>query len=132
MAKITVVGDAVVLTSALKYDDLEKVAKYRPEALVLKGGEDGKQDVFMVGVSDYVGDVDELGVIFNRKARGETGLAQLTCIIPKIDGDVKEFVAEHFGGPMMKLNKLEEQLPAVIAEINADHEAVLAGIELAQ
>lgn len=131
MAKITVVGDAVVITSALKFDDLEKVAKFRPEALVLKGGEDGKQDVFMIGTSDYAGDVDELGIIFNRKTRDEVGLAQLTCVFGGFEGDVKEFVADKLGGPLMKLNKLEEQLPAVIAEIAAEHEAVLAGIELA-
>ena len=42
MAKITIAGDAVVVTSALKLEDIKTIEKYRRNALVLKGGEDGK------------------------------------------------------------------------------------------
>ena len=41
MAKIVIAGEAVVVTSAVKLEDYRKVAKYRPKALVLLGGEDG-------------------------------------------------------------------------------------------
>ena len=41
MAKIVIAGDAVVVTSAMKLEDIKTIEKYRPKELVLKGGEDG-------------------------------------------------------------------------------------------
>ena len=41
MAKITIAGDAAVVTSAMKLEDIKTIEKYRPKELVLKGGEDG-------------------------------------------------------------------------------------------
>ena len=52
MAKVIIAGDAVVVKSAIKYEDLKAVKKYRPEALTLKGGEDGKEPIFSVFVKD--------------------------------------------------------------------------------
>lgn len=43
MAKITIAGDAVVITSSLKLDDIKTIAKYRPKALTLMGGDDGQR-----------------------------------------------------------------------------------------
>ena len=43
MAKIVIAGDAVVVTSAMKLEDIKTIEKYRPKELVLKGGEDGKE-----------------------------------------------------------------------------------------
>ena len=42
MAKIVIAGDAVVITSALKLEDIKTIAKYNPKALTLMGGEDGR------------------------------------------------------------------------------------------
>ena len=46
MAKITIAGDAAVVTSAMKLEDIKTIEKYRPKELVLKGGEDGKEPIF--------------------------------------------------------------------------------------
>ena len=51
MAKIVIAGDAVVVTSAMKLEDIKTIEKYRPKELVLKGGEDGKEPIFGVGTT---------------------------------------------------------------------------------
>mgnify|MGYP007102082194 CR=1 FL=1 len=83
MAKITIAGEAVIITSALKLEDIKKVQKYRPKELVLKGGEDGKE-------------------------------------------------ADKLGAAMVNLKKLEEKLPAVLAEIDAEKAEIMANITIAQ
>ena len=51
MAKVVIAGDAVVITSSMKLEDLLTIAKYRPDALVLKGGEDNKEVIFRVAAN---------------------------------------------------------------------------------
>ena len=48
MAKIVIAGDAVIVTSTMKLEDIKTIAKYRPKALTLMGGEDGKEPIFAV------------------------------------------------------------------------------------
>ena len=59
MAKITIAGDAAVVTSAMKLEDIKTIEKYRPKELVLKGGEDGKEPIFAVGTTNGAGDVKD-------------------------------------------------------------------------
>ena len=126
MAKITIVGDAVVITSAAKLEDLELVQKYRPEALVLKD-EEGNE-VFAVGVGGS--SINNWGVEFNSATHDERKLATITGVIKGYDGegDVRELVADEFGVVFANLNKIEETLPTVIREIKDQRTALIAGI----
>lgn len=132
MAKITVAGDAVVVTSAMKLEDLRTIAKHRPKALVLLGGDDGKEPVFAICPSCGVGCINNSGAEFGAETRDEAKLATITMIAPRIDGDVVEYVADQLGTALMNLNKLEEKLPAVLAEIEAELAAVKSAITVAQ
>ena len=128
MAKINVTGEAVVITSAAKLSDLKNIAKYRPEALKLMGGKDGKELLFTVGVDEKSsGGINSNGAIFGRASRGE-GFAEITKLMPGIEGDVKEAIVEEMGGALLKLNALEAQLPAVVNEIAADKAKVMEAI----
>lgn len=132
MAKIIIAGDAVVITSAMKLEDLRNIKKYRPDALVLKGGEDGKEPVFAVGVTQGNGDINQYGATFGTATRDDEKLATITMVAPGIDGDIKEFVADKLGSALMSLNKLEETLPGVVQSIAAEKEQVLNAITVAQ
>lgn len=132
MAKIVIAGDAVVITSALKLEDLRTVAKYRPKSLILMGGEDGKEPIFRVAVSHGAGDINQYGIEFGRETRDDAKLATLTMVTTGIGEDIKEFIVDKIGGALVKLNKLEEILPAVIDEINTEKAAVLESITIAQ
>ena len=139
MAKVVIAGEAVVVTSAVKLSDLRKIAKYRPDALVLKGGEDGKEPIFRVGVCNGTGKINKYGAEFGSethddfRSEGYTrGLATITLVNGGLEGDIREAVAESLGCSILNLNKLEETFPAVLAEIDAEKDAILENITVAQ
>jgi len=131
MAKIKVVGEAAVIISDLKLADIEKVGKYRPDALVLRSDDEKKSLVFKISTSkDRMGEISSYGAAFG--AADADGFATITVAPLAADGDdVKEAVAEKVGPSILHLNKLEQALPAVIEEIDAEHAAILGNIEIA-
>lgn len=133
MSKITIAGDAVAITSANTLEELKTIAKYRPKALRLMGGEDGKELQFAILVREgAAGSINANGATFGRTANDGSGKACITVMLPDdIQGDVKEYVADAFGGAVMNLNKLEATLPAVLTEIKADKDKVMSGITVA-
>lgn len=131
MAKIVIAGDAVIITSALKLEDIKTIAKYRPKELVLKGGEDGKEPIFAVGVTNGPGNINEVGASFGRESHDDEKLAVITMVTDGVTGDVKEWVADRIGGAIMNLNALEQKLPAVLEEISGQKAAVMDSITVA-
>lgn len=130
MAKITIAGNAVVVTSSMKFEDLQLIKKYRPKALALKGGEDGKETIFQIFVgSNGSGSINEEGAVFCGPDHTEEKLAVITMGLA-VEGNVKETIADQIGYPVMKLNKLEALLPAVVKEIRAEKETVLSNINI--
>jgi len=132
MAKITVAGDAIVVTSSIKFEDIKTIAKYRPEKLTLMGGKDGKEPVFALGVTSGSGSINEFGASFGRETNNADKLATMTLVCSGIVGDVKEYVADKIGGALAKLNALEATLPDVLAEIAAAKGAIMDSITVMQ
>lgn len=133
MAKVTIVGNAAVITSTIKYEDIKTVAKYRPAELILKGGDDGKEPIFAIAAADGNGDINANGAVFGSATRDEDKYASITMVVDADDDtDVKELVADQLGGALVNLAKLEEKLPAVIDEINTEKASVLDCITVAQ
>ena len=131
MAKIRIAGESVVVTSDITLENYKMIAKYRPSKLVLKGGDDGKDPIFAVGVtSNPRGSINKVGAEFGSEAHDGTGRATITFDLPQTDGDVKEAVAEKVGAAIIYLNKLEETLPDVVNEIAAEKAAVLENISV--
>lgn len=130
MAKINVMGDAVVVTSAVKFEDLRTVEKYRPEALLVKGGEDGKDVVFTVSTHGE-GCISKYGVTFSGESREGEKLACLTLNVQCDTDDLSDFITDKLGAAIIQLNKLEKTLPAVIEEIKAEAQAVKNCITIA-
>ncbi len=132
MAKITIAGDAVVVTSAMKLEDIKKIKKYRPDALVLKGGEDGKEPIFKLGVCTGAGSLCKYGAEFGSETHDDEKKAVMTLICDCREGDIKEAVADTIGAYVLNLNKLEETLPGVLEEIAAEKEKIMSNISVAQ
>lgn len=130
MAKIIIAGDAVVVTSALKLEDIKTVQKYRPEALTLMGGEDNKEPVFSICATTGTGSVNAIGASFGRASHDEDGLATVTMGIPSTVSNVKEWAADTFGVAVTQLAVLEEKIPAVLEEIKTQKQAIMDGIEV--
>ena len=130
MAKVTIAGKAIVIASAVKLADLENLKKYKPKSLILMGGDDGKESIFGVGVvPGSTGKIGRNGVEFGEK--NADGFATMTILAPADVKDMKEYVADTYGASLMNLAKLEEQLPAAVAEIAAEKQAVMENINIA-
>ena len=129
---IRIVGGAAVLTSSMKLADLKTIAKYQPEALNLMGGKDNEETVFMAGIAPkgYGGFCGAMGIMFAPNTTDAEGHATVTVNIPEGTEKPAEWFVENFGGAVMKLNKLEATLPAVLAKLDADKKTVLDAIAI--
>lgn len=132
MAKITIAGEAVVVTSTMKLEDIKTIKKYRPEALTLMGGEDGKEPIFKIGIGSGTGNINKYGAEFGSETHDAEKKATITLICEAGDGDIKEIIADTVGTYVLKLNKLEETLPAVLTEISTEKEKIMSNISVAQ
>ena len=125
--KVTIVGDAVVFTSTLKLEDIKKVGKYRPEALTVKGGENGKDDLFTLVVSERCAGINEFSASFS-KATKDGGFATYTELVSCKGDDPKEYVADKYGAALRYMNMLESSLPGVIEQIDEEKAKIMEGI----
>ena len=131
MAKAKVLGDALVITSTQKLEDLKMILKYRPEALVLKD-EDG-DEYFRVGVSDNSGIIGTYGAEFGGETHDADKKATITLMI---DGsgtpeEIKADIAEDIGLVLLNIEKVEEKIPEVLNEIKAERDRILEHITVA-
>ena len=132
MAKIVIAGDAVVVKSELKLEDIKTIEKYRPNDLVLKGGEDGKEPIFRLGTTTGAGSINSVGASFGREASDGSGLACITMVKSGVPTDeVKEWAADTLGSAIINLNALEAKLPEVLDAIAAEKATVMANITVA-
>ena len=129
MANTKIVGNAAVITSTLKLEEIKKVEKSaRKDALILKGGEDGKTPVFRVGTGFGDGTINAVGAEFANASR-DGGYAQITLLIPSDVENAKKYVADKYGAALTNLAKVEEKLPEVISVIDAEYAALLETID---
>jgi hypothetical protein len=129
MAKITIAGDAVVVTSAFGLEELRTIQKYRPKALILKGGEDGKEQIFAIGTTSVgSGNLNSVGASFAGESHDGEKKATITLSSTGVTGDLKEYVANELGGAIMSLNKLEATLGEVLEKIKTERDAVIDAI----
>lgn len=130
MAKVTIAGQAVVVTSGMKLDDLKLIKKYRKEALSLYEGEGAERvPVFTIGVSNVGNSINKVGAEFSRA--NADGYAQITYMAEaeRAEG-IKEEISDKIGRSLLKLNQLEETLGAVVREIEAEKARILDNIEV--
>jgi len=132
MAKILVAGDAVVITSSRKLEEIKELEKYLPKALFLyETDDDGKkQPVFRVCSTKGAGSISKAGVAFGSVAHDGSGLATLTAKLPDGVEDAKAYVADEYGFAVVQLNKVEAGIDAALAQVSADKAAIEANIEI--
>ena len=131
MAKISIAGSAVIITSDISLDNLKLIQKYRPQALSLKD-EEGKTTLFAIATGES-GSVTKYGAIFNSFTRDADKKATITIMkndLPAEADKAKAEIADEFGTALNFINKLEALLPAVVEEINTEHAAIMAAIDV--
>lgn len=130
MANVNVLGDALVITSVVSLEDLKTVGKYRPEALVLK--DDNGDEYFAIGTTCGYGSVNKYGAEFGGETHDEGKKATITLLV---DGngtpeEIKADIAEDIGVQLLNINKIEEKIPEVLAEIKAERDRILECISI--
>ncbi len=119
MAKITVAGNAVVITANTKLEEIKMLEKVNPKALTLYGGDDGKEPIFTIGTG-AAGSVNKYGIVFSGETNDEEKFATATLLFNRSgDEEIKAAVADKLFGIIMNLNKLEATLTAAVEEITA-------------
>ncbi len=131
MAKVTVAGKAVVITSSMKLEDLKLIQKFGPEALILMGGEDNKEPIFAIDVISGGHAISKYGISFCEATRDD-GYATLTTIAEFGEKDPAEFIADYLGLALRNLNALEETLPAALEKIRSDKKAIMDSVTVLQ
>lgn len=129
MSKTTIAGEAVVITSTMKLEDLKTIAKYNKAALTIKEKDEqgNLQPVFTIGVGP-VGSIGDFGATFNRA--NPEGFATITMQHNFPAENIKEKMADQIGGALVYLKRLEESLPAVLEKVKADRKAIEDGISI--
>ena len=126
--KVTVNGNALVLTSDIKAKEIELLKKVNPSALKLKD-EDGN-DIFAVGLSTS-GGINKNGVSFDGKTRDEDELATVTVAVPAGTKDVEQWVSDTVLPVWDSLTKVSEQITAAGEKYGTDKAALLEVTEIA-
>jgi len=134
MAKLSILGNAVVITSTMKLEDIRTIEKYNKAALTITEEVDGeKVQVFSVCTGSK-GEINQFGATFADATRDNDKFAQITLCtcLENITGDVKEWAADKFGKAIVRLNQLEATIADTLAKIAEDKAAVMANITVVQ
>lgn len=122
MAKIRKVGQALVITSGLKAEDIKRVGKFGAKSLQLIN--ESKEPTFAVAVGNY-GSVGKNGISFDKV--NSNGFAEITIMTELAD---KNAVMEDYGYILANLVKIENQVTMALDGINEVFASVSESIEV--
>jgi archaellin len=122
-ATVTVIGEAAVVTSALKLEDIQLAKKYRPEALKLYKDDKKNEQLFGIDVTTRSsGSINDKGATFS-EATNQEGYATITMCVDR-DDDIEAQLTDKIGMGLLYLNKIEENFADAVASIHADQEKI--------
>ena len=127
MARIVIIGSALVVESTATIEEIKTLEKFAPKALQLFES-DGKTIDYIVGSTTGKGSINKIGASFG-SATGEK--ATITLDIPVGTKDPVAYAEEVIGVSIIKLNKIEAQFADALAEVSAQIEEVRSNITLA-
>ncbi len=114
MAKIYILGAAVVLVSGVKLEDWKLVEKYAPDALKIVN-EKG-EPVFRVMTDGGTGSINHYGIVWGSYT-SEEGNATVTALLDEDVEDKKAAVMDVAGSALMDLVRIENSIPGIMEEI---------------
>lgn len=121
MAKITIAGDSIVITSNKTLEAIKTLEKYRPQILCLsEKDEDGnKSEVYRIATGTK-GICNGNGAVFASATHDNAQLACITMPIPEGTVNVVDYVADKYGRAITMIEKIEAKFDAANAEIEAE------------
>ena len=130
MAKITIAGDSIIVTSGKSLAALRTLEEYRPKALrLVETDENGKkEEIFRVETAAANGSINQNGATFASETHDEDKKATITIPIPAGIEDVKAYAAKLVGKAVVRLNKIEASIDEALREVEAENAEVMANI----
>ena len=130
MSKVIIAGDSIVITSSLKLEEIQEVARFKPDALCLADEETGE---LLYGIAANLvgrGSIDEYGAVFN--AANAEGKATITLSVPGLwkEENQKEAIANTLGREIGYINAIEKRLPEALAKIKAERQSLIENMEI--
>ena len=110
MAKVTVAGNAMVITSELTIKMIKELEKYRPNALrfTCKDENGTNMEMFRIALVDGDGSLTRHGITFDRHGQAEDTPASLTVILPAGSADKRKYVVEEYGDAIVNIGQIEK------------------------
>lgn len=127
MAKIIIAGNSCTVESAFTTEQLMKLKKYAPNALILKDAD--KKPIFMIDLGGS-GSISSAGIVFDGTTHDGNDLACFTKPMPSDICDVNSWVMDNIGMSIIHLNKLEEGMTQAINGVDAYVDAVRTAISV--
>lgn len=114
---IKIAGNAMVLTSKLKFETIQKMEKYNPNALCLvEVKNDEENEVFRIGTGKLSG-INKFGITFAEADKD--GFATATVLFPQNVTDKKTYIKDNFATALFMLKDLEDAVKTACAELEA-------------
>lgn len=121
------------ITSTYNIETLQKVEKFRPDALVLYKGEGKeKEPICDIGVGKTA-HANQMGVTFAKDSVTTPKVATMSIELPAGLTDtakINAWVRDKLGLAIVNCNKIEDQIAAAMTEIAADEAAMNAAITI--
>lgn len=131
--KATVKYNSLFITSAYDIKTLEKVAKFRPDALDLYKGEGKEKEVVCSIAVSKKASANDLGITFAKNSATAPYVATMSIDLPD-DANTTEkinaFVRDKLGLAIVNCLKIEEQIATALTEIASDEAAMDAVITI--
>lgn len=115
--RIKIAGNAIVLTSKLKFETIQKMEKYNKDALCLiEAKKDEEKEIFRISTGK-LGSISKYGIVFAEA--NKEGYATATTLFPENVTDKKAYIKDNFGTALFMLDDLEESVKTSCAELEA-------------
>lgn len=110
--KTRILGDAVVIKSGITFSDMQKVAKYAPEAMALK--DECGDETFKLNIGEY-DSVSNLGIVFVKNNNDAIARVNLPL---NLEEDRKEYVAKQYGIIIKNACTVEKQIEEALSDVD--------------
>ncbi len=133
MAKITIAGDALIVTSSKTLEALKTLEEYNPDALRLfEDNKDGKrEEIFRVSTTADKGSINQYGASFASATHNEEKLAAITMSIPTGTENATEYAVKRVGKAVLLLNRVEDGIDTALAAISSEMDEIRSNIVVA-
>ena len=125
--RIKIAGNAVVLTSKLKFATIQKMEKYNPSALCLtETKKDEEIEIFRIATGK-TSSIGKYGITFMEA--NKDGYAIATILLPENTTDKKAYIKDNLGNAIFMLTDLEALVETACAELEAAYDKLDTEIE---